>query len=177
MIFNYRCKTSKAQPPKPAAPKKRKRAKPDQQHYKALDPDQIKSTTEHYLGPMDVMCPHCQALFFRGEHQACCKDDQLCKELLPKLVAFEEIPDALKQLYDEKSPLSKEFFQNLRLLNSIFSFTSLSISKGLTREQAIQINSSLGGFSIVIHGQNFHKISPLLPCPGTERTGARAKLF
>ena len=126
---------------------------------------------------MDVVCPHCNALFFRGEHQACCKDGQLCDELLPKLVAFEEIPDALKQLYDGESELSKEFFQNIRLLNSIFSFTSLGISKGLTREQAIQINSSLGGFSIVIHGQIFHQISPLLPRPGTERTGAQVLFF
>ena len=163
--------------PKSATQKRTKRANPDQQLLRALDPDQIRYTTEHYLGPMDVVCPFCQALFFRGEHQACCKKGQLCRELLPKLVVFEEIPDVLKLLYDGNSPLSKEFFEKIRMLNSIFSFTSLGISKGLTHEQAIQINSSLGGFSIVIHGQIFHQIGPLLLRPGTASTGAQVLFF
>ena len=113
------------------------------------------------LGPINVTCKHCNALFFKEETQSCCKNGQLIEALLPKLIELENLPEHFRELYDSTSQLSKEFFENIRLLNSIFSFTSLGISKGLSREQAIQINS-LGGFSIVLHGQIFHQISPLI---------------
>ena len=86
---------------------------------------------------------------------------------------FEEV----RGLYDGTSNLPKEFFDNIRLLNSIFSFTSLGISRHFTREQAIQTNGTLGGFSVVIHGQLFHQINPLLPREGTKRTGSEIMLF
>lgn len=96
---------------------------------------------------------------------------------MPKLLAIEDLPEAFKELYNARSALSEEFFQKHRMLNSIFSLASNGFSGGLTRDQAIQVNSSLGGFSVVIHGQLFHQISPLLPRPGTERTGSQVLFY
>lgn len=126
---------------------------------------------------MDVVCTHCRALFFAGEKQFFCKNGKLCSVLMPKLLAFEDIPQVFKELYDGQSEHSNEFFEKIRILNSVFSFTSLGISSGLTRDQAIQINSSLGGYSLVIHGQTFHQISPLLPRSGTKRTCSQVLFF
>lgn len=149
----------------------------DQSLLAALDVERINNTPEHYLGPMNVVCRHCRALFFAGEAQSCCKNGQLCSLLMPKLLAFEDLPRAFKELYDERSPYSVEFFEKLRILNSVFSLATLGHSGGLTRDQAIQVNSSLGGFTVVIHGQLFHQISPLLPRSGTERTGSQVLFY
>lgn len=143
----------------------------------ALNPEKVDQTKEYYLGPMDVVCRYCGALFFKGELQSCCKGGQLCSVLLPKLLAFEDLPHEFRQLYDSQSELSKEFFEKIRILNSVFSFTSLGISRKLTRQEAIQINSSLGGYSVVIHGQIFHQISPLMPRDGTKRTGSQVLFY
>ena len=136
---------------------------------KALDTDQS-DTAEHYLGPMDVVCRHCQAVFFPGELQACCKNGQLSDVLFPKLLAYENIPDSIKELYDGHHEHSDQFFQNIRLLNSALSPASLGISSHLTRNEAIKVDCSLGGYSFVVHGQLYRQISPLLPRPGTEPT-------
>lgn len=157
--------------------KRASKSKGEQFLKRALDPEQIDSTPEHYLGQMDVVCPNCKALFFEGEHQSCCKNGQLSSVLMPKLLAFEDIPQVFRELYDGRSEYSKEFFEKIRILNSVFSFTSLGVSKKLTRDEAIQINSSLGGYSLVIHGQIFHQISPLLPREGTKRTGSQVLFF
>lgn len=130
---------------------------------RALNCEQINHTTEHYLGPMDVMCHHCQALFFRGELQSCCKNGQLTPKLFPKLLEFENISQPLKDLYDGRSEYSDEFFSTIRGTNTNFACTSFGISDGLERDQAIQTDCKFGGFSIVIHGQLYHQISPLMP--------------
>ena len=116
------------------------------------------------------MCQHCQALHFACEHQTCCKDGQLAPVLFPKLLEFEDIPEFFKELFDGRSEFSKEFFANIRRLNSAVSLLSMGFSGDRKGEQAIQIDCGFGGYSMVIHGSIYHQISPLLPRSNTPPT-------
>lgn len=128
---------------------------------------------------MNVMCRHCQALFFRDELQSCCKNGQVNKVLFRKLKEFEDIPQFFQDLYDGRSEYSKEFFDNIRILNTAYSLTSLGVSKHLSNERhkAIRTDFKFGGFTMVIHGQLFHQISPLLPRPGTAPTFSQVLFY
>ena len=143
---------------------------------KALDTGN-NNTVCHYLGPMNVVCSHCQALHFAGELQSCCKNGPLTPVLFPKLLQLEDIPQIIKDLFDGHSKHSAEFFDNIRFPNGQFSLTSFGISSNLSRDQAIQTNSDSGGFSLVIHGQLYHLISPLVPRSGTAPTYSQMLFF
>lgn len=70
----------------------------------------------------------------------------------------EAAPQALSNLFfDKTSSSSKNFMENIRYYNNMFSFTSMG---GKINE----INSRGGGpYSYVLSGQNHHSIGSLLP--------------
>lgn len=134
------------------------------------DPELINSIIPHYIGQMNIVCPHCRAQFFPGENMNdCCKGGWLCPLLCTRFYKLENIPKLIKELFDNYHPLSKPFFEHIRSLNSAFSFTSIGISKRLKRNEAIRVDASLGGFTIVFHGSIFHQIGGLTPKIGDER--------
>ena len=152
----------------PIRPRKRKRE--SDTLLIALDNDRLNQIEGHYLGPMNVPCHSCGALYFAGEVQTCCKNGQLTPHLLPKLIQFENIPEEIRALYDRRSPHSAQFHQHSRQLNFTNGLASFGISKHLNRSQAIRATSDFGGFSLTIHGQLYHQISPLTPREGTKAT-------
>lgn len=131
--------------------------------------DDLNSIQEHYCGKMDVICPECFAMFFKGETMKCCKNGDLCLSLYPILQKFENIPDVFKKLYDGDHEYSEDFFKQIRTYNKVMSFSSLGISPGLKRRDAIIVDSSLGAFTIKFHGEIYHQIGSLLPEAGKER--------
>ena len=113
----------------------------------ARDPTILGQVEALDLGSLNQVCMYCKALFFEGEQQNCCRSGDIAKALLPKLYEAEnELPQLFKDLFDGVHQHSTVFKENIRKLNSVFSFTSLGVSRQLGRSQAIQANSTLGNF-------------------------------
>jgi hypothetical protein len=86
----------------------------------------------HSLGPMNVECPHYQALHFDCEKlsestQAVPKFGSCCLPGQIRLPPFSCAPATLQDLLCGKSPLSKEFETNIQQYNAAFAFTSLGV--------------------------------------------------
>ena len=84
----------------------------------------------HFLGQMNVSCPHCHALHFDVEKLSsstrnapkfgmCCLTGQI------SLPSFPPPPQELLHLFDGTSPNSPEFKTNIHQYNATFAFTSL----------------------------------------------------
>jgi hypothetical protein len=69
-------------------------------------------------------------------------------------------PQTLSDLQNGASEKSKHFLQNIRLYNTMFSFTSLGGKIDST------VNQGKGPPIFRMHGQNYHRIGSLLPAEG-----------
>ena len=129
---------------------KKKRSKKANAFYKiAFNKEIVLHTEPLDIGLMDIICHHCRAKYFKGETKNCCSGGDLAKVLFPKLMAFEnEIPDLFKQLYNGEHEFSDIFHENIRKLNSVFSFTSLGLAQNIKKDQQLplQSNSTLGRY-------------------------------
>ncbi|KNZ72420.1 hypothetical protein J132_03386 [Termitomyces sp. J132] len=119
----------------------------------------------HYLGPMTVICPHCQALHFDAEKLTkstrnspkfgmCCLQGQVN---LPRL---RDAPADLLNLLHGHHPLSNTFKTSIRQYNAAFAFTSL----GVKIDHAI--TNAPGPYSFRINGELHHLTGALLPIEG-----------
>jgi hypothetical protein len=74
-------------------------------------------------------------------------------------------------LFDQTSPHSKLFQQNIRIYNAMFSFTSpgMQIDKGITRGR--------GPPTIRIQGQTCHRIGSMLPVIGQKPKYAQLYIY
>ena len=101
------------------------------------------------IGKMDMCCPHCGAMKFRGETQRlCCGGGAISLQLFPRL------PSDLEDLTSGMTPESKHFLANIRKYNSCFSMTSFGHKEAVV---------SGWNPSFRIQGQAFHLIGSLLP--------------
>lgn len=124
---------------------------------------------EFNIGNMNVECPYCGALFFKKKHtqqsfNKCCNNGKI------NLKKLEDPPDYLKKLYEYNDEKSKEFFQNIRKLNSAFSFVSIGergqgFKRGLDKDLA---SMKKGNYVYKIHGGIYHRIGSLKPSDGKE---------
>lgn len=135
----------------------------------AREIDDINNVVVYDLGPMSKVCNHCKAMFFECENKRCCKNGLLCPVLYPKLLKFESISPLFKELYLNRHPLSKSFFENIRLLNSLFSFTSLGIKKTNLKRSPLSVDYTKGTCNILFNGDVYHYIIPLNPNDEKER--------
>ncbi|KNZ76083.1 hypothetical protein J132_00236 [Termitomyces sp. J132] len=119
----------------------------------------------HYLGPMTVICPHCQALHFDAEKLTkstrnspkfgmCCLQGQVN---LPRL---QNAPADLLNLLHGHYPLSDTFKTSICQYNAAFAFTSL----GVKIDHAI--TNAPGLYSFRINGELHHLTGALLPIEG-----------
>ena len=106
------------------------------------------------MGPMDVECSACGALYFREE-----KRNQAADGTFHKCCAFgavclddfcDEYPEVLKQLLTGEHKLSKEFFKHIINYNSALSFASLKADERITQS---------GVYCYKIGGRIYHKIN------------------
>ena len=93
--------------------------------------------TPHSIGPMNNICPHCNALRFIDEPLNCCHNGKIT---LPEL----SYPEDLKQLLLGKSVQSKNFRDNI----SAFAFASFGAN--------IYKLTNRGPYCFHIHGQIYH---------------------
>jgi hypothetical protein len=98
--------------------------------------------------------------------QICCANDKV------QLPSVKRPPAMLENLlFDQPSPHSKLFQQNIRIYNAMFSFTSpgMQIDKGITRGR--------GPPTIRIQGQTCHRIGSMLPVIGQKPKYAQLYIY
>jgi hypothetical protein len=119
----------------------------------------------HSLGPMNLLCPNCHALYFNAEKLSkstinepkfgmCCLSGQVY------LPPFPPAPRHLRDLFDGTSPHSLEFKTNIRQYNAAFALTSL----GVKVDHSVVAGSS--PYSFRISGElHHHSGNALIPLP------------
>lgn len=128
--------------------------------------------TKHYLGAMNVVCRHCNALHWFDESLSgssrinpkfgvCCLQGQVALPL-PSLP-----PQPLRDLMNGAHPRYRHFQDNIRRYNLALAFTSTGVN---TREHLTS-----GPYSFILHGEMMHQIGSLLP--GENRSPVYAQLY
>ncbi|KAJ0779970.1 putative helitron helicase-like domain-containing protein [Helianthus annuus] len=115
-------------------------------------------------GITEYVCPYCKAILWYGERSTkylapsnptfsiCCGKG---KVVLPLL---RHAPQPLRRLLQPNGePRSKVFKENIKLLNSMFSFTSTG------GKVCSDVNDGGGPYTYVLNGHNHHRIGTLLP--------------
>lgn len=120
------------------------------------------SIEEYYLGLMNRLCTHCNAFYFyleressTNQYKKCCDGGRV------RIAQLEPPPPPLNELYNRRHEYSQIFFNEIRALNSVFSFTSIGCN--LDERYA---NATAGGYTFRIHGSVYHRIGSLLPADG-----------
>ncbi|XP_071738942.1 uncharacterized protein [Rutidosis leptorrhynchoides] len=120
------------------------------------------------IGDPVFICNECEAKLWKSEAQRgnkalrkkvyslCCLNG---KVELPKL---KQPPQLLIQLLKGDSKISKNFIENVRRYNMMFSFTSMG------GKLDYSVNSGNAPFVYRMHGQNYHLYSSLLPQDGQD---------
>lgn len=99
-----------------------------------------------------TICPHCHAKLFHAETTTlCCKGGLID---LPNVPA----PPELIELYTSQTTEARNFRQNIRAYNHVFSFTSM----GVTFDDNMPAFNQ-GIYTFRAHGAIYHKIGSLLP--------------
>jgi hypothetical protein len=120
------------------------------------------------FGKPTCRCQHCNALLWYEERLGpnkqtkkpsfgiCCKNGKI------SLPAYKTPPEYLQRLLNRDDKQSKNFRENIRSYNSMFSFTSTG---GVVDKE---INKGHGPYVFRMHGQNYHHIGSLLPEEGNK---------
>ncbi|GKE64768.1 hypothetical protein Tco_1518929 [Tanacetum coccineum] len=80
-------------------------------------------------------------------------------------------PKLLMDLINGNHPKSKNFIENIRRYNSMFSFTSIGA------KQDTSVNQGHGAYCYRIQGQNYHRIGSLLPEEGKPPAFAQLYIY
>ena len=108
------------------------------------------------LGPMNKICPHCQAFRFLEESNNCCHNG---KVELPPLADY---PSELKEMILGQGESSKHFIRDIRKYNSAMAFASFGCS--------VMAPPNQWNPTFKIHGQVYHRSGCLHPSEGTSPT-------
>lgn len=129
------------------------------------------------IGEPTFTCDHCGALMWYEERtRKNCKPrnprfSMCCTQGRIVLPSYEDPPQPLHDLFQNKDPRSNFFLDNLRSFNSMFAFTSLG-GKVHTK-----INAGRAPPVFVLNGENYHRMGDLLPLPGDEPKFAQLYIY
>ena len=104
------------------------------------------AVVQHFLGAMNVICPHCRSRTWFGEKMNCCHSGQI---VVP---VQDDVPQQLSDLI-----LSSHVRQNMRAYNSSLAFASTGHS-----------NKSFPDGTFVMGGRSYHRIGSLVAPPGAQ---------
>lgn len=108
---------------------------------------------EHFCGTLSEECECCGALFWNGERNSSKKFTRCChggKVVLPPL---EDAPELMVYLLTDDTPECKNYRQRIREYNSGMAFASMGAQ--------IKPPPGSGPYCYRLHGQVYHKVSPL----------------
>lgn len=130
----------------------------------------------HDLGPMDALCPHCEALHWLDERLSSSsvrnpKFGMCCDNGKVRLPFLELPPPPLLDLFLSDRPDAKEFRENIWKYNRAFAFTSLCAQEDHT------INNGRGEPVFRIFGELYHRGGPLQPAPSRPPTYAQLYIY
>ncbi|XP_018574798.1 uncharacterized protein LOC108913690, partial [Anoplophora glabripennis] len=103
------------------------------------------------LGPLDQICTHCSAFYFRvestvrGHYTKCCQQGNVILENFPPM------PDVLEALFQGLHPSSANFRRHILLYNYSFQFVSL--------EANLRDLPARGPYVFCVRGKVYHHIS------------------
>ncbi|XP_062186018.1 uncharacterized protein LOC133889557 [Phragmites australis] len=129
------------------------------------------------FGKPTYRCNYCNALLWYEERLKpkrsttkpafgiCCKQGKI------NLPPHKKPPPYLENLLTGEGTVSKNFRENIRNYNSMFSFTSTG---GVVDKE---INKGYGPYVFRMHGQNYHHIGTLLPEEGTKPRWAQLYIY
>lgn len=136
----------------------------------------VEPASRHDLGRMDVACPHCNALHWKSERLAsssnrnpafgmCCDQGQV------RIPALRDPPEALRNLFEARTPEAVEFRTNIRQYNAALAFTSLGVNVDC------QVNNGRGPYVFHVHGELSHQIGDLMPTEGRQPVYAQLYIY
>jgi hypothetical protein len=122
-------------------------------------------------------CSKCYAMLWeaemlRGNHDGrktaysfCCKSGDV------ELPAASNPPALLHEFFTSEEPKAKNFMNNIRAYNMMFSFTSMGgkINQGSLKGK--------GPYVFRLQGQNYHRMGSLLPGPGEQPKFSQLYIF
>jgi hypothetical protein len=82
-----------------------------------------------FLGDMNILCPHCSALFFHVERNTAGKFTRCCQKGKVYLRAKPAVPELVIELLDGTHQLSGHFKKNIIYYNNSFAMCSLGIGR------------------------------------------------
>ncbi|XP_063994425.1 uncharacterized protein LOC135171800 [Diachasmimorpha longicaudata] len=117
-----------------------------------------RSIAEHYIGPMDMICCHCNAKHFAFERTSGKKDSfqSCCGHGAVRLESLPEPPGILRELFDGKHEKSNHFLQHIRSYNNSFAFASFNANLVNFDERRP------GPYCFKINGQIYYQINTSL---------------
>lgn len=129
------------------------------------------------MGDASSTCSYCNSIMWYEERVAkgrrstnpefslCCMRGKVHLPMLKKP------PQLLLNLLSNKDSRSRQFKENIRAYNSLFSFTSIGgkVEAG--------INDGNGPPQFILSGQNFHRIGSLLPSEGAAPKFAQLYIY
>ena len=119
---------------------------------------------------MSEECQHCGALHWTAERLTKSTKDNIlfgtcCNSGAVQLPLLEPPPDAIRALFTDRDPVSKEFRTNIRQYNNAFAFTSLGVPK---RRIVTHNHRGSGPYSFRIQGELCHWSGSLAPAEGED---------
>ncbi|XP_057418466.1 uncharacterized protein LOC130712665 [Lotus japonicus] len=135
-------------------------------------------TTEvFYLGDASYVCSNCQSIMWyeervvKSDHSKIPKFNICCMKGKITLPFLRKPPQLLYNLMNEIDDRYKNFKENIRAYNSLFSFTSLGgkVESG--------INDGNGPPQFILSGQNYHRIGSLIPPEGAPPKFAQLYIY
>ena len=116
---------------------------------------------QHRCNLMNISCDLCNGLYFpgemttRGKFMRCCHNGKIIEK-------GRIYPEEFRNLFVGSHPFSLDFFRDIRLYNSLFSFASMGAQ--------VEMPKGSGPYCFRIHGSIYHQTSNLHPLePGQEK--------
>ncbi|XP_056692064.1 uncharacterized protein [Spinacia oleracea] len=118
------------------------------------------------IGDPTYTCEYCDAFMWfeeraRKDRKTNPKFNKCCMQGKVQLPKLRDPPKVLQDLYTNQDSESKNFQENTRPYNMVFSFTSMG------GKIDSSVNKGRGPFTFRLYGQNYHRIGSLLPTTGS----------
>ena len=130
----------------------------------------------HYMGKMDVVCSHCQALHWKCEKlvkspQARPEFGMCCFQGKIKIPKLDDPPPELHHLLSRQDDVAKKFRDHIRTYNNALAMTSL----GCQQDRAI--NNGGGPYVFKVQGRLCHQAGSLIPREGNAPVYAQLYIY
>ena len=108
----------------------------------------------HDLGVLQVPCPYCKALHFKGEIRRCCDNGKV------QLPEWKKPVGILMELFEQETKIARAHLKYINALNTLLSFASKQFDTEELPGKGVPI--------VKVKGTIIHAASPARPRPGVD---------